>query len=88
MAAEGQSGKMTSDMEVYMKQRCATEFLYVEKIASIDIHHHLPNDYGDPTVDVSTVRQGVVQLSGGNSNSWSPPLVQIFYKCGMQVLAH
>ena len=26
MAAEGQSDRMVSDMEVYMKQRCVTEF--------------------------------------------------------------
>ena len=38
MAAEGQSDKMASDMEVHMKQRCVTEFLHVEKMAPIDIH--------------------------------------------------
>ena len=38
MAAEGQSDRMAPDMEVYMKQRCVTEFLHVEKIAPIDIH--------------------------------------------------
>jgi hypothetical protein len=31
MAAEGQSDKMASDMEVRMKQRCVTEFLHAEK---------------------------------------------------------
>ena len=33
----GQSDRMASDMEVHMKQRCVIEFLYVEKIAPIDI---------------------------------------------------
>ena len=47
IAAEGQSDKMVSDMEVHMKQRCATEFLHVEKIAPIDIHQSLLNIYGD-----------------------------------------
>ena len=31
MAAEGQSDKMTSDMEVHRKQRCGIEFLHMEK---------------------------------------------------------
>lgn len=34
---EGQSDKKAPDMEVQMKQRYATEFLHVEKIASTDI---------------------------------------------------
>ena len=32
MAAEGQSDKMASDMEVHMKQRCVTEFLHAKKL--------------------------------------------------------
>ena len=31
MAAEGQSGKTASDVEVCMKQRCVTEFYHVKK---------------------------------------------------------
>ena len=31
MAAERQPDKMTSDMEVHIKQRCVTEFLHAEK---------------------------------------------------------
>jgi len=38
MAAEGQSEKVMSDMEVHMEQRYATEFLHVEKIAPTGIH--------------------------------------------------
>ena len=57
MAAEGQSDKMMSDMEVQMKQRCVTEFLHAEKIAPTDIHQCLLNVYGDQTVKVSTVKQ-------------------------------
>ena len=57
MAAEGQSDKMVSDMEVHMKQRCVTEFLHAEKMAPTHIHQHLLNIYGDQTVDASTVRQ-------------------------------
>ena len=38
MAAEGQSDKMVSDMEVCMKQKCVIEFLCVEKKAPTDIH--------------------------------------------------
>jgi len=43
MAAEGQSDKMVSDLEVQMKQRCVNEFLHVQKIALIDIHGCLLN---------------------------------------------
>ena len=56
MAAEGESYKMVSDMEVHMKQRHATEFLHVEKMASIDIHQCLLNVDGDQTMGLSTVR--------------------------------
>ena len=35
MAAEGQSDRMVSGMEVRMKQRGGTEFLHGEKIAPI-----------------------------------------------------
>jgi len=38
MAAEGQSDKMASDIEVCMKQRGVTEIFHAEKTASIDIH--------------------------------------------------
>jgi len=38
MAAEGQYDKVTSDMEVCMKQRCGVEFLHVLKIAPANIH--------------------------------------------------
>ena len=41
MAAEGQSDKIASDMEVWMKQRCVTEFYHAEKITPTDIHWHL-----------------------------------------------
>ena len=43
---------MASDMEVYIKQRCVTEFFYVEKIASTDISEHLLNIYVKQTVDI------------------------------------
>jgi len=38
MAAEGQSDKGVSDIEVWMKQGGVIEFLYAEKIAPIHIH--------------------------------------------------
>ena len=59
MAAEGQSDKMVSDMDVHTKQRCVTEFLRVENTAPTDIHQCLQNAYGDQEVDVSTVRRRV-----------------------------
>ena len=38
MAAERQSDKMASDMEVRMKKRCTIKFLLEEKMAPIVIH--------------------------------------------------
>jgi len=38
MAAEGQSDRMASDMEVHMKQGCRIEFLHVGKMAPLAIH--------------------------------------------------
>ena len=56
-AAEGQSDKMVSDMEVRMQQRCEIEFLHVEKMT----HRCLLNVDGDQTVDVSTVGGAIQQ---------------------------
>ena len=38
MAAEGQSDRMVSDMEVCKKQRGGIEFLHVEEMVLTDIH--------------------------------------------------
>ena len=62
MVAEDNSGRMASNMEVHMKQRCVTELLHLEKNGT-----HL-NIYGDWTVDVSAVRQWVVHFRSGNSD--------------------
>jgi hypothetical protein len=61
IAAEVQSGKMSSDMEVHTKEMCVTEFLHAEKTAPIDIQQRLLNVCGDHTVDVNTVRRWVVR---------------------------
>ena len=55
MAAEGQSDRMASDMEVQMKQRGVMEFLRVEKkTASTHICGCFLKVYRDQTVGVST----------------------------------
>ena len=59
MAAEGQSDRMVSDMEVRMKQKCVTEFQHAENRAPIDIHQHLSNACRDQNVDLSTVKGGL-----------------------------
>jgi len=38
MAAEGQSDKMVSDMDMHLKQMCVSEFLHVENMAPPGIH--------------------------------------------------
>ena len=63
MAAEGQSDKMASDLEVGIKQKCATEFLQEEKMAPSDIRWHLLNIYGDQTVNVSKMKQWMARFN-------------------------
>jgi len=58
----------------------------VEKMALTDTHQHLLNVYRDQTLDVSTVRRWVVHFSSGDSNSGSPPLVQIFISAACRLL--
>ena len=74
MAAEGQSDKMASDMEVCMKQRCVIEFLHAEKNGT---HWHslisLLSIYRDQTVGVSTVRWWVACFCSGNSDMKDKP---------------
>ena len=57
MAAERQSDRMASDLEVHLKQRDEVEFLCVEKMAPTDIHWCMLNIDGDQVVDVNTMRQ-------------------------------
>ena len=78
MAAEGQSDRMPSDMEMHMKKRCATELFPAEKMVLTDVHRCLLNVDGDHTVDVSTVMLWVVLFHTGNNDSGSALLVQIF----------
>jgi len=73
MAAEGQSDRTASDIEVHMKQRCVTEFLCVEKTAPTDILQCLVNLCGDQRANVSTVRWWVAHFSSGNSDVKDKP---------------
>jgi len=62
MAAEGQSDKMASDMEVRIKQRGGTEFLCAEKMVPANIRWHLLNVDRDQTgCEHSEVGGGVFQ---------------------------
>jgi len=58
----------------------ASELFHAEKMSPTDIHRYLLNVYEDQTKDVSTVRGWVVYFSISDSNSESPPLVQIFVR--------
>jgi len=92
MAAEWQSYKMASGMEVWMKQRWVIEFLHMENMVPIGIYWHLLNISGDQPVDVSTVRWWVVQFS---YDAIIAPVKQLvnptgsdFCKSGIQALVH
>ena len=61
MAAEGQSDRMVSDMEVPMKQRCGIEFLHAEKLASIDNSSVLAKCLWSPIGEHSEAVGGVFQ---------------------------
>lgn len=61
MTAEGHSDRTASGMEVWMEQRCVTEFLDETKMAPTDIHHC--SLYISGAGDVSKMRQWVVLFS-------------------------
>ena len=84
MAAEGQSDKMASEVEVRVKRRVVLEFLRAGKMAPIDFHQCLLNVSGDQTVDVSTEGQWVLCFSGADSGA--PLLVQIFTSAECRLL--
>jgi len=73
MAAERQSHRMVSEMEVCIKQRCKTEFPHEENVAPTNIHWHLMNIYRDQTVDVSTVKLWVVHFSNADNSVKGKP---------------
>ena len=77
MEAEGQSDKMVSDVEVYLRKRFGIKFLHVEKMVLINSHRYLLNIYGYQTVDVSIVRWWVVCFSNSDIDSGSPLPMQI-----------
>mgnify|MGYP001853049645 CR=1 FL=1 len=67
MAAEEQSDRMASNMEVCMKQRSIMEFLHLEKKHTHPYSSMLTLCWWR-TVDVSTVRWWVLYFSRGKSN--------------------
>jgi hypothetical protein len=73
MAAERQSDKMASDIEVSMKQRCVIEFSMRKKFALNDVHRRLLDVYGDQTVEVSTVRWCLARFSSRDSDMKDKP---------------
>ena len=56
MAAEGQSDKMASDMEIRIAAKVCDWIPPCRKIAPTDIHRCLLNVYREQAVDISTVR--------------------------------
>jgi len=61
--------------EVHINQRCVTEFLHLEKVASIDIHRHLLECLWGPASVYKHSEAVVVHFCSGNSGS--PSLVRI-----------
>lgn len=69
MAAEGQSDKIVSDLEVWMKKRNEENWIPPRRKSctlwhSLMFAEHLPNQ----TIDVSSVRWWVMYFSSGNIN--------------------
>ena len=73
MAAEGQSDKMASGMEMNTKWRCVTGFLNVEIVTTTDIHQCLLNLYEDQIVDVNSLKRWVVCFNSGDSDVKNKP---------------
>jgi len=57
-----------------------------KKMAPVHVHWDLLDVSGDQAVDVGTVRQQVICFRRGDSNSGSPPLVQIFMRAACRLL--
>jgi len=93
MVAEGQSDKVGSDMEAWMKQMCGTEFLHAEEMVPTDIHRCLLSVYGDQRADVSTVKFGLPEQHLPSNKAItaavkrrSPLLVQVFISAAFRLL--
>lgn len=56
LATEGQTDKMAPVMEMHTKQMYVTEFLHLEKIATIYTDRCLMNVSGDQRVDIRAMR--------------------------------
>ena len=92
MAAEGQSGKMTSDVEVCMNWKCVIEFFHAEKMVPIDIHQCLLKVYGDQEVHISILRQRMLCFSNDAVTAavkqWNTSAGANFYKHSTLDLVH
>ena len=84
-AAEGQSDRMASDMEVHMKQKCVTEFLHMEKMAYLSTLAKClwrPNCGCERSEAVGGAFQQWWQ------QDWDTSTGAGCYECGMQALVH
>ena len=87
-AAEGQSEKMASDMEVQMKQSCVDQFLHTVKngtywhSSTFDECFWRPNNAYEHSEGWVTF----AHFSSGHSNSRIPPLVQISLSAACRLL--
>ena len=81
VAAEGQSDRKVSNMEVCVKQRCGIYFLHAEKkMAPTDILQLLLRVYGDQIEDVSSVRGGWYILPADVLRVHAIPLSKLLIK--------
>ena len=86
MAAEGNADRRVSDLEMQTNQRHVTEPLHVEKMAptvSLTLAECL---WRPPISGCELMRWWVVHFSSGDSDSRSPPLVQIFMSIACRLL--
>ena len=85
MAAEGQSDKVASDMEVQMKQRMELNSSISKKIMPFDVYQCLENVYRVQQVDVAQWGSGLCVVG---MKEWVTSACAECYKCGMHALAH
>ena len=88
MAAEGQTDKMACETEVFVMQRCVTEFLLGETVTVTDVHQSLLSVGGDQTVNVNAVRCGDGAFQQRQQQQRLASSAAGSYKPGMQSSVH
>ena len=88
MAAEGQTDRMVSDMEVCMERRCVTELFHVEKMAPVDLQLMIAERLWRPNSGCEYNAGWLMCFSSDNCGSCVTSTGADCHELGMQALVH